>query len=130
MQTSESEDVKEETTVGARLNLLVILSPDIERTAEFYSLLGFSFERRRHGQGPEHMAAEVDGFVFEIYPETERSGRTTALRIGFAVANVDREFEKLIQSGAGRVVVPTDSEWGRRAVILDIDGHVVELTGT
>lgn len=54
----------------AHINLLVIRSPDIDRAVCFYEVLGLSFEKHAHGNGPLHYACESDGFVFEIYPVT------------------------------------------------------------
>jgi predicted lactoylglutathione lyase len=65
--------------------------------------------------------------VFEIYPLTARSQPTTGMRIGFRVDSVDEIVPFLAKIGAEIVTPPTDSEWGRRAVVKDLDGHVVEL---
>ena len=110
-----------------RLNLVVIRSIDIERAAEFYNLLGLTVTRHAHGSGPIHYAAEGNGAVFEIYPASPKSAPTTGTRIGFAVAALDALVEMLEKSGATIVTPPANSEWGRRAVVKDLDGHTVEL---
>ena len=110
-----------------RLSLVVLRSPDIERAAFFYREMGLLFTRHRHGSGPEHYTAEVDGIVFEVYPLSPQSIPTTGTRIGFRVNSVDQVFELLVKAGAIVIAPPTDSEWGRRAVIKDLDGHTVEL---
>ncbi|WP_425396656.1 VOC family protein [Aeoliella sp.] len=110
-----------------RLNLVVIRSADLHRAETFYTALGLVFEKHRHGNGPEHLAAEHDGMVFEVYPATE-SKATTATRIGFQVADVDQTIAKLESLGVETTQPPTDSPWGRRAVVRDFDGHAVELT--
>jgi catechol 2,3-dioxygenase-like lactoylglutathione lyase family enzyme len=109
------------------LNLLVIRSRDIDRAARFYRELGLLITRHAHGDGPEHYTSLVDGRVFEIYPLRTGAEPTTAVRFGFAVDDVDGLLPLLIQVGATVVAAPTDSEWGRRAVVKDLDGHVVEL---
>jgi hypothetical protein len=38
--------------------------------------------------------------------------------------------EMLSQIGAEIITPPKDSEWGRRAVVRDLDGHVVEIVAT
>ena len=117
--------------MGARppnLNLVVLRSVDIDRAAQFYQRMGLSFTRHAHGSGPEHYSSEVNGIVFEIYPLTPKSEPTTSTRIGFSVDSVDEIVPMLSQLGAKVVVAPTDSEWGRRAVVKDLDGHSVELT--
>lgn len=110
-----------------RLNLLVLRSPDIHRAVEFYRQLGLSFTLHKHGSGPEHYASEVNGMVFEIYPLGAKPAPTTGTRIGFRVDDVDRVLARLTEAGAEIITPTTDSEWGRRAVVRDGDGHVVEL---
>jgi lactoylglutathione lyase len=110
-----------------QLNLIVLRSPDIDRAAAFYQALGLNFHRHAHGSGPEHLASEVNGFVFEIYPQTAKSAPTTGARIGFRVDSVDEVVKALSEIGAAVVTAPADSEWGRRAVVKDFDGHTVEL---
>jgi catechol 2,3-dioxygenase-like lactoylglutathione lyase family enzyme len=110
-----------------RLNLVVLRSTDIERAASFYRELGLEFTRHSHGAGPEHYVSEVNGLVFEIYPLTSKSSPTTGMRTGFRVASVDGIVELLSKVGALVVTPPADSEWGRRAVVKDFDGHTVEL---
>ncbi|WP_342753405.1 VOC family protein [Prosthecobacter debontii] len=51
-----------------RLNLVVVRVADLERAQKFYEGLGLQFVRHRHGQGPEHLSAEIGDAVFELYP--------------------------------------------------------------
>jgi predicted enzyme related to lactoylglutathione lyase len=111
-----------------RVNLLVLRVANMERAAAFYRLLGLSFTKHAHGKGPEHYASESEGFVFELYPATPEQPPTTSTRIGFAVTDVDALVAQLgAFDGAKVIAAPKDSEWGRRAVIADPDGHRVEL---
>ena len=98
------------------------------RAAAFYELLGFKFERHCHGSGPLHYSAEVNGVVFELYPATADQGNSASTRIGFAVDEVDALVARLAEYPEAKIVsAPRDSEWGRRAVVADPDGHRVEL---
>lgn len=115
------------------MNLVVIRAADLDRSEAFYSALGLTFTRHRHGDGPLHCAAEIfDGqsppLVFEIYPAKENVDRRDAVRLGFCVADIDAAMEALIAAGGKIVSKAKDSEWGRRAVVADPDGHRVELT--
>jgi lactoylglutathione lyase len=110
-----------------RLNLVVLRSAVPDRAAKWYGLLGLSFSKHAHGSGPEHYSAESAGSVFEIYPATEKMPVTASIRIGFVVESVDRAVADLTGGGAAIVSAPSDSEWGRRAVVRDLDGHAVEL---
>ena len=108
-------------------NLLVLRSPDIHRAAGFYRALGLLFTLDRHGGGPEHYSSSINGFVFEIYPLAPDQTPTTDVRIGFSVDSVDGLLPLVQAAGAKIVSEPHDSEWGRRAVVRDLDGHAVEL---
>ncbi len=109
------------------LNLVVLKSPHIERAAAFYSRLGLQLMKHRHGSGPEHFAAELqNGGVFEIYPAADGPS-TLGTRIGFRVPSVDEAVAALGEYPTAIVSAPRDSEWGRRAVVVDPDGHRVEL---
>ena len=108
------------------MNLIVIRSSDIERSALFYSAMGLLFAKHRHGTGPEHYTSVVDGFVFEIYLIGSNQP-TSGTRIGFSVDHVDSVVEMLTDAGGTVVSHPHDTEWGRRAVMKDPDGHSVEL---
>jgi lactoylglutathione lyase len=110
-----------------KLNLVVLRSADIDRAVKFYGQMGLLFTKHAHGKGPEHYASEVAGSVFELYPATEKSPSTAAARIGFSVESVDKIVPLLRQIGAQVLTEPSDSEWGRRAVVKDLDGHTVEL---
>ena len=88
--------------------------------------MGLLFTKHRHGSGPEHYTSCFDGFVFEIYPLGKHSP-TVGTRIGFSVDDVDSIVTLLVALGAELVSPVADSEWGRRAVVKDLDGHVVEL---
>jgi lactoylglutathione lyase len=111
----------------ALLNLVVIYTADLERTARFYAALGLVFERERHGRGPEHLAAQSAGIVFEIYPASEPISVMNQLRLGFSIHKIDQLVEQLVTDGARLVTAPQDSPWGRRAVLSDWEGRRVEL---
>ena len=111
----------------AQLNLVVLRAGDIERAVTFYRELGLQLTRHKHGSGPEHYTSEVHGLVFELYPLTPKSSPTTGTRIGFRVNSVDEVCNLLSRVGVQVITPPADSEWGRRAVVKDFDGHVVEL---
>ena len=108
-------------------SLLVIRSADIHRSIGFYEQLGLSFVLHSHGRGPEHYAAEVEGFVFEIYPKSDPADNTSRTRLGFHVEDVDATLSRLRTLDVKVLAVASDSPWGRRAVVEDFDGHAVEL---
>ena len=109
------------------LNLVVLRSSDIARSAAFYTCIGLQFSMHRHGNGREHFAAEMPGAVFEIYPLSPDGPSTLGTRIGFRVPSVDIALAALSGHPGAVVTLAADSEWGRRAVVADPDGHRVEL---
>lgn len=107
-------------------NLLVIRVSDLERSRQWYEELGLSLVREQHGNGPIHYAAEQDGFVFELYPASERSPACTSMRLGFSITNV-REAAAA-KDAAGHVVTqPAVNDGMTRALLIDPDGIKVEI---
>ena len=113
--------------MNSRLNLLMLRVADLERAVIFYRLLGLDFIKHAHGSGPEHYACELPGIVFELYPATPEQPVSASTRLGFAVADVDALVTKLASASTQILSAPRTSEWGRRAVLIDPDGHRVEL---
>jgi len=109
------------------LNLVVLRCADIEQAMAFYSKIGLQFAKHRHGTGPEHYSAELAGAVFELYPQSGDGPSSLGTRIGFRVFSVDDVIKALSDYPGAVVSQPKDSEWGRRSVVADPDGHRVEL---
>jgi lactoylglutathione lyase len=109
------------------LNLVVLRCSDAARAAEFYGRLGISFTLERHGSGSEHYAADLGGSVFELYPATPDGPSTLGTRIGFSVPSLDDVIAAYADMPAAVVSPVKDSPWGRRAVVVDPDGHRMEL---
>ena len=111
-----------------RLNLVVIRSTDLDRAERFYGILGLTFCRHSPGKGPEHLAYDGPTGVFEIYPQVAGESPTVATRIGFEVADLDEVIASVVSAGGTIHRQPSNSPWGRRAVIRDFDDHLVEVT--
>lgn len=111
-----------------RLNLLVIKTHQVDALAAFYSYLGFDFDYHQHGKGPWHYAAELDGFVFEIYPLSKTKPVDNSLRLGFVIKNLDGLVSQLQQEQVIILKMPQQTTWGYQALIKDLDGRIIELT--
>jgi lactoylglutathione lyase len=109
-----------------QFNLIVIRSVNLERSVKFYEQLGLTFVKHRHGKGLEHFSSTIGPVTFEIYPQTLQSASTAGTRLGFQVGDVNAIMTKL--DAAAVITLPILSEWGFRAVVVDPDGHRVELT--
>ncbi|MEZ4669741.1 MAG: VOC family protein [Anaerolineae bacterium] len=114
------------------INLVVLRTSRLEIMLKFYGILGLEFTEERHGSGPIHYSAQVDGVVLEIYsggegnaPDRKLGGATM---IGFGVNSLDTLLSNLNDLGVVPLAPPKDSQWGRRVVILDPDGRAVEVS--
>lgn len=112
------------------LNLVVLRSSNLDRAMTFYSKLGLHFTKHRHGTGPEHYSADLAGAVFELYPQSGDGPSSLGTRIGFTVSSVDEAIKALADYPTAVISPVKDSEWGRRAVVSDPDGHRIELLQT
>lgn len=111
-----------------KLNLLVIRSAQPAVLAAFYTQLGINFEYHRHGTGPLHYAAAINGLVLEIYPlQKGQLQADSGLRLGFKLDNPQEVIEALRLEEVAIISEPIDSPWGCRAVFQDPDGRKVEL---
>jgi predicted enzyme related to lactoylglutathione lyase len=61
-----------------------------------------------------------------VYP-ADGPSTSTATRIGFAVESVSTIVETITAIGGSVAAAPRQSPWGYRAVIVDPDGHHIEL---
>jgi len=109
------------------LTLLVIRSRDMDKLSTFYAALGLRFTRHRHGTGLEHLSSTIGETVFEIYPAKTAIESTASTRLGFSVPSLAETLNHLRRLQATVVSEPSDSQFGRRAVVQDFDGHKVEL---
>lgn len=110
-----------------QLALVVIRSVDTTRSRRFYESLGLTFCEEQHGNGPLHLACELGEAVFEIYPSTSSLSPTVGARIGFRVEDISAAMASIVNLGGEIVSLPKESPWGRRTVLRDPDGHIVEL---
>ena len=78
--------------------------------------------------GLEHFSSQIGQLIFEIYPQTAKAESTTGTRLGFQVSDLDSLLIRLEYEDVSIVSKPIESEWGRRSIVIDPDGHKVELT--
>lgn len=111
-----------------KLNLLVIKTNQLDEIKAQYELLGFDFIYHNHGNGPFHYSAELDDLVFEIYPLPKSKLITDdTTRLGFSIKNIRTTIAELKNSNWKISSDISESKWGTRAVIQDLDGRKVEL---
>lgn len=103
------------------LSLLVIRCDDLEISKEFYQSLGLIFTKEKHGNGPEHYACEIEGMIFELYPNNDESPKDKS-RLGFKVGDLNDVLS--------RVQVHSQYEYAGNTVyvVVDPDGRKVEIS--
>ena len=110
------------------IRLLVLRTSDIETLAEFYSLIGLSFEYHSHGGSPYHYSATIGQMVLEIYPLAKNQVKADKnLRLGFSIDNFDAIIKLLKEKRVQFSSEPAQTEFGFMAIILDPDGRKIEL---
>ena len=109
------------------LTLVVIRAQNIDRLVMFYSALGFRFTKHRHGKGPAHFSSTLGDTVFEIYPASGPNESTVSTRLGFSVPSLSHALARLRGLAVEVLAEPSDSGYGRRAIVKDFEGHKVEL---
>lgn len=113
------------------LGMLVVRAADISLSLSFYRALGLDFVEERHGSGPVHFSSDLGGVLLEIYPgepgrAPERKSAGSTL-LGFRVASIERVMSALAPLSTRVLSGPTETTWGRRAVVEDPDGRAIEL---
>ncbi len=73
------------------------------------------------------MSSHVGEAVFEIYPVASPEESTVATRLGFSVPSLTSALECLRGLNATVLAEPSETPFGRRAVVEDFEGHKVEL---
>lgn len=111
------------------LNLVVIRVKDLDAARLFYEAMGVTFDLHKHGRGAEHLTSEMgEGApLLEIYPLRDGQTPTTSVRLGFRVHAIDSCIQKILTAGGNVIEQVHSSEWGRRAVVQDPEGHKIEL---
>ncbi len=109
------------------IRLIVIRTNDQKRLADFYSLLGLSFEFHKHGNSPMHYSTTIGTLVLEIYPLTKSQTEIDKnLRLGFAI-DCFEETLKVLSKNDIAFSEPTLTDFGFLTIISDPDGRKIEL---
>ena len=109
------------------IRLIVIRTNDQKRLANFYSLLGLTFDYHKHGNSPMHYSTKIGSLVLEIYPLAKNQIEIDKnLRLGFAIDN----FEETLQTLSENEITfsePTLTDFGYLTIVSDPDGRKIEL---
>jgi lactoylglutathione lyase len=121
--------------MAAELGSLILFSERVEDVAAFYRALGLPLESEQHGDGPVHHTCSLGPTHFAIFAaRSSASAAQTADHrgagaqfFGLTVDDLGAAFAVSREHGAEVVQEPKSYPWGRRALVRDPDGRVVEL---
>jgi hypothetical protein len=96
---------------------------------DFYRLIGFKFEATRVDKGSEVYRAMHDGVEFSLYSiKNAQKSQIPSLQLGFQITDIEKTVAQLANiPGALCILDPTDMPDGKKSIILDPDGHSIEL---
>lgn len=108
---------------------ITINTPHLQDMLGFYQIIGFQFTASKVDKGSEVYKAHRDGLEFSLYSiQSAQRSPIPSLQLGFTITNVDKIVAALMKiPGVLCVLDPTDMPDGKKAIILDPDGHSIEL---
>jgi len=126
--------------MGTRFDMIGIFVKNLQQMVAFYrDVLGFEIDW--DGSGP-YAEFKHEGIRFSMYERAQLPGLlgqsptypvdlngTFELAIDLpSPADVDREFNRMVNAGARAVYIPRDEPWGMRSsMIADPEGNLIEI---
>ena len=121
-----------------KLDAVGVVSKDIKKSVEFYSLLGFTFpevpddamhiEAKRQEGSSRFMIDNYEMIKDHSGIEAKPSNFSAFAIVCGSVAEVDATVRKVQEAGFEVAREPWDATWGQRyAVVIDPDGYGVDL---
>ena len=120
--------------MSAKLTHACIITTDIQRLTEFYTVL---LRMRPQTARDDYVEFETAGGALSFYlqsklepyaPGATTPGSNRSVMIEFEVPDVDAEFERLRDLQIEWVKKPSTQPWGNRSIYLrDPDGNLVNL---
>ena len=132
---------------------LVLFTARLDACVAFYRALGLPLAGERHGSGPMHHTCDLGGTHFALFeadasdgaaaidapePATQHAAQSACTRapehrssgsqfFGLSVRDLAAVAARVRQLGVTIRQEPTQYPWGRRMLVDDPDGRVVEL---
>lgn len=109
------------------IRLIVIRTNDVKRLADFYNLLGLTFDYHKHGNSPMHYSSKIGNMVLEIYPLAKNQTEADKnIRLGFAIDNFEKTLNMLNHQSIS-FSEPMQTDFGFLTIVSDPDGRKIEL---
>jgi predicted enzyme related to lactoylglutathione lyase len=115
------------------LSAVLLVSRNAERLAAFYrDVLGVPLEVEQHDDNERHWGCTLGDLHFAIHPvedfDEDPSTGVGAIKLAFAVFDVDEVADRIEGNGVGLIYPPKDLGWCKMTAIRDPDGNYIELT--
>ncbi|MBI4175711.1 MAG: hypothetical protein HY518_00765 [Candidatus Aenigmarchaeota archaeon] len=107
----------------ARLDYIVLHSPDIDRLRTFYeTMLDIDFAEEKHGIGPKHYSCKIGDVTLELYPAKQAANVPI---IGIEVPDVHEIVRRVGTEYLHKQ--PERTDHGHMAVLRDTDNRPIHL---
>lgn len=112
------------------LTSITITTMHLQDMLKFYQIIGFDFKTNKIDKGGVIYRAVHSGVEFSLYSiENAQKVQIPNLQLGFRVTDLEKSVAQLNQvSGAMCILDPTEMPDGKKAIMIDPDGHSIELT--
>ncbi|WP_415063218.1 VOC family protein [Bdellovibrio sp.] len=108
---------------------ITINTPHLQDMLVFYRNIGFQFIASKVDKGSEVHRAIHNGVEFSLYSiQNSQRSQIPSLQLGFKITELERTVTELTKvPGAMCILDPTEMPDGKKAIVLDPDGHAIEL---
>jgi len=121
-----------------KIDAVGVTSSDMQKTVDFYTLLGFEFADFKADEdhlepvaspGSARLMIDSKAMIKDILGEEPKPGNHSSFAILYGTpAEVDRVAAAVKEAGFTLVSDPWDAFWGQRyAIVQDPDGYRVDL---
>ncbi len=109
---------------------ITINTSQLESMLGFYRLIGFQFTASKVDKGSEVHRAVHNGVEFSLYSiQNPQKSQIPSLQLGFKITDLEKTVGQLVLiPGAMAILDPTDMPDGKKSIVLDPDGHAIELS--
>jgi lactoylglutathione lyase len=115
--------------MGIEFTSITVNTPNLENMLRFYEILGCHFTEVKVSKGGNLHRSCMHGFELSLLPvQRADTAPYPKVMMSFKVQDFDEKVEKILQiPGVFTMLDPIELPTGRIAMVLDPDGHSVEL---
>jgi hypothetical protein len=115
--------------MSLKLTSITLNTAHLEDMLKFYKIIGLDFAQAKVDKGSQVYRATLGGCEFSLYSiQTTEKKSIPTLQLSFSVQGLDEKVQAMGQlQNAMCILDPTLMPDGKKAIVLDPDGHSVEL---